>query len=142
MNKFALLTHFSGLSLREAADFHHVRLDTVKSWSVGRRRAPAAVLDELRALIVRQEQGAAEALKQISELIDEHGEPDEIEIGYPADDHEAHSLGWPCVGAWRAMAARVVAKSPSAVKLVPRGSTPVTAAAADARESLPQKRNG
>lgn len=71
-------------------------------------------------------------LTQIARLSRSHGAPDEIEIGYPADDHEAQSLGWPCVEAWAAMAARVLAASDTRIRLVPRGSTPGTAAAADA----------
>ncbi|WP_209015613.1 hypothetical protein, partial [Roseibium sp. RKSG952] len=63
----------------------------------------------MRDLIDRQ----AEAAEQALDVIDQRVQPqDEIEIGYPADDHEAQSLGWPCVGAWRGMAARVVAEAP------------------------------
>ena len=120
MTPFALLASLAGLSHREAAEFLNVRVDTAKSWSAGRRACPAYALDELKALIARQERAARE--------------PDAIELGYPADDAEARALGWTCVGAWRAMAARLLAVEPRA-RLVPRGSTPATAAAGDARES-------
>jgi len=42
---------------------------------------------------------------------------------------EASALGWPCVGAWRLMAARVVAGAPVPIALVPRGTTPAAATA-------------
>ena len=62
-----------------------------------------------------------------------------IEIGYPADDHEARQLGLPCTGAWRQMLARLIDElmimdpefDPIRIRLVPRGSTPATAGAAD-----------
>lgn len=131
MTPAALLIQLAGLSHREAAEFLGVRPDTVQSWH--RRRNPSAagrgVIDDLRTLIAKQERAAAEAVAQMAKLARKHGAPAEIEIGYPADDHEARHLGWPCVGAWRSMAARVVAASPMPIKLVPRGSTPATAAA-------------
>lgn len=132
MTPFGILASLSGLSHRETALVCDVRLDTIKSWASGRNRTPPGALDELRTLIARQERAAHEALAQITRLSKTHAPPDEIEIGYPADDHEAQSLGWPCIGAWAAMAARVIAASPAPIKLVPRGSTPPTAAAADA----------
>lgn len=124
MTPFALLGSLAGLSHREAALVCRVRLDTVKSWASGRNRCPPGALDEVKALIARQERAADEAVAQIARLAKSHGAPDAIEIGYPADDHEAQSLGWPCVGAWAAMAARVVVASPITVALVPRGSAP------------------
>ena len=129
MTPFALLESLAGLSHREAAEFHRVRIDTVKSWAVGRNACPAGPLIELRALIVEQDRAARETTAIIK-----RGKPDEIELGYPADDHEAQALGWPCVGAWAAMAARIAAATDIPVRFVPRGSTPPTAAAADAHE--------
>ncbi len=122
MTPFALLETLAGLSHREAAEFQQIRLDTVKKWSTGDTRCPPGILTELRALITAQERAAREALALIAD-----GRPDEIELGYPADDYEAKALGWPCVGAWRAMAARVLAASEIPVILAPRGSTPATA---------------
>ena len=55
--------------------------------------------------------------------------PDRIEIGLAADDAEARQIGWPCVGAQAAMLGIVAAHVD--VVIVPRGSTPATAAAAD-----------
>lgn len=132
MTPFNLLRQLAGLSLQKTADALNVRLDTVKSWDSGRRGSPDGALHELRALIARQERAAAEALALIAKQ-----RPAELELGYAADDHEAQSLGWPCVGAQAAVLGRILAGAPNDVKihLVPRGSTVGTAAAADAREA-------
>lgn len=137
MINYALLLQLSGLSQREAALFHDVRPDTVKSWSAGRNEAPAGAITELRDLIALQEKTAAETISLIANLalianVARRADLDEIELGYPADDHEAATLGWPCVSAWAAMAARVIAGCGAPVRLAPRGSTLGTAAAADA----------
>ena len=113
-----------------------VRLDTVKSWSIGRNPAPDGVLDELRELAARIERAVDEALSLIRGA---NPPPDDVEIGVASDNHEAQSLGWPCVGAHREVAARVAAGSPYPVVIVPRGSTPATAAAIDAHERGPLK---
>lgn len=131
MTPYSLLSEFAGLSHREAAEFHRVRLDTVKSWSVGRNRAPVGALEELQNLIALQDRAAREALQQIDDLLATPGAPDVVEIGFPTDDVEARALGWPCVGAWRAMTARVQAQSPLELRYVPRATT---LSAADARE--------
>ena len=131
MTPFKLLMDLCGLSIREAADYLGVRLDTAKSWSADRRTCPESVLDDLRTLASRQATAAEQAL---AVLASHSTAPDEIELGYPVDDHEAKTLGWPCIGAWKGMAARFVAGSPVRVIMVPRGSTVATAAAIDARE--------
>lgn len=137
MTPFGLLLNLSGLSHREAGDILKVRADTLKSWVHGRRAPPPTVLDVLADLIRRQERAADEALDSIDDLVEGANPPEALEIGYPADDHEAQSLGWPCVGAWQAMAARVIAGAYVPVKLVPRGASLATAAAADALEYRP-----
>ena len=134
MTPFALLSQACGLSHREAAEFLGVRLDTVKSWSSGRNRAPASVLDDLRHLWAEIDFASDRAAALIGEQAAGLPIGETIEIGYPADDHEARDLGLPCVGAWRAMCARVVARIRNPIKLLPRGSTPALAAAADAGE--------
>ena len=59
-------------------------------------------------------------------------QPDQtFEFGLASDDEEARSLGWPCVGAHRAVA-RILWESGLDIVVVPRGSTIATAAAADA----------
>ena len=54
MTLYAAALRLLGLSHAEAARLHNVRLDTVKSWSAGRRSAPPGCWDELRALYARQ----------------------------------------------------------------------------------------
>ena len=126
MTPFSILMNLAGLSQREAAAFLKVSPSSVDKMARGVRNAPDGVIDDLRDLIDKQETAADEALA----LIDEQ-DADEIELGYPTDDHEAQSLGWPCVGAWKAMAARVIAGCDCVVLLVPRGSTLSTAASID-----------
>lgn len=129
MTPFALLTTLAGLSQREAALVLDVSLDQAKKWSSGARAAPPGVIAELRTLIAQQARAASEALAQIERLAADAGAPEAIELGAPADDDEARSLGWPCVGAWAGMSARVIAASPVPVRLVARGSTLASAAA-------------
>ena len=126
LTPFALLLGRCGLSHREAAELLAVRLDTVKSWSTGRNRAPAGAITALRGIYARIDQAAAETLALIRQQA-----PEEIEIGIATDDHEARSLGWPCVGAHAALAGLVVARCGVPARIVPRGSTVATAAAAD-----------
>src|SRR5690606_8686572 len=85
---YTLLLQACGLSQREAASLHGVRLDTIKSWSAGRNRVPDGVIDQLRdlfALIVEVGEQAIDTLAAAPDTAD-------IEIGYPADDHEAQTL--------------------------------------------------
>jgi len=127
---YALLLQLCGLSHREAAEFHGVRPDTVSSWASGRHRAPPGALDELRelhGLIRKMANGAVSTIREAKGARD-------IEIGYPADDAEARALGMPCVGAWRASMALVVARIAEPIRLVPRGSTLASATAMAARE--------
>ena len=126
MTLFGLLLTLSGLSQREAAAFLRLSATSIDKMSRGTRATPGGVIVEMRALIARQQAAADEALDQIDRLA-----PPEVEIGYPADDHEAQALGWPCVSAWQAMAARIVAEVNVPVRLVPRGATAGTARAAD-----------
>jgi hypothetical protein len=130
---YALLLDRCGLSQREAAAFHDVRLDTVKSWSSARNNPPAGVIEELRGLYARIARAAAEAVAAIGA----GATPAEaVELGIAVDDQEAQSLGWPCVGAHAAVLGLVAAQCRLAVSIVPRGCTPATAAAADAHHPL------
>lgn len=54
-----------------------------------------------------------------------------IEIGIASDDHEAQGLGWPSVAVQALQITLVAARSGRAVRIVPRGSTLGTAAAAE-----------
>ncbi len=130
MTPFAVLRHACGLSQREAAELLRVGIPSVKQWEAARAAGPG-VLRELAALAQQIDRSAAQTLEAMRELTARHEGP--IEIGYPADDHEARALGYPCVGAWKAMLARVLPHIwAERVVLVPRGSTPGTAAAAQA----------
>lgn len=61
---------------------------------------------------------------------------DTIEVGIASDDAEARSLGWPCVGAQRMSIALAAARIKDfRIVIVPRGTTPATAAAADANDA-------
>jgi len=135
MTPFAALCGLAGLSQREAADVLTVRIDTIKSWTSGRRDAPSGAIAHLRELIMMQERAADEFFEELDAQTKQRGAPHDIELGYPTDDHEAQSLGWPCVGAWRAMAARVVAGTDIELRFVPAGTTLATAAATDEHET-------
>ena len=130
---FALLCHVCGLSHREAADWLDVRPDTVKSWSAGRRVAPDGVVEALADLAERIDEAADQVVNHLDSL-DPDAEARDIEIGLAADDHEARDLGWPCVGAHRAVIGLTIARGMVAgrtFQVVPRGSTAATAAAID-----------
>lgn len=129
---YTLIAQRCGLSQREAAELLGVRIDTVKSWSSGRNRAPDGVIKELRQLYGRIEQAAIEGIKVIHRIQNAHGAPDEITLGIASDDAEAQTLGWPCVGAHAAVLGLMAARTSLTVRVVPRGSEPYTAAAADA----------
>ncbi len=126
------------MSLSEAAAFHDVRPDTVKSWSSGRNNAPQQVLDDLVNLAYAIENGADEAVYQFEMMTEKAGGV--IEIGFCADDHEAQSLGLPFKSCHDQLISRLIfllsdeCIAPSSIKLVPRGSTLTTAAAADVHE--------
>lgn len=136
MTTFALLTQRCGLSISEAAEFLDVPLNTIKSWSSGRRATPQGVIDELRALYRLIEDSAAKALIEIGDLLAEAGEPPaEFEIGVAETDGDAKSLGLPCAAAHRTMAGLVAARLSLPVRIVPRGSTLATKAAKRARIS-------
>ena len=131
-----LLIDACGLSQREAAEFLGVRIDTVKSWHrINPPQARPGVLAELRALHAIQRRAAAHLIVQVRETTRAYGEAEMVEIGLSTDDHEARSLGWPCVGAHRMAIALAAARlTGMQIVLVPRGSTIATAIAADAHD--------
>ena len=94
MTPYALLQKLSGLSNSEAAEFHGVRMDTVKRWSNGRDTPPDGVLDELRSLIQTQDKAAAEALAQYREMLAERGRPEAIDLTFPSTAEAAKARGW------------------------------------------------
>lgn len=127
---FAEILRGVGLSQQEAADWLNVSLDSVKSWGQGRRTPPTGILAELHALAERQDRAAHMGAASWVDA----GSPAVIEIGLASDDHEAADLGWPCVGAHRTVIRRMWEMLPAEtrVTIVPRGSTPATAAAIEA----------
>ncbi|MCA3392429.1 MAG: hypothetical protein INF47_09445 [Roseomonas sp.] len=132
MTPYRVLLSRVGLSLADAATLHDVRLDTVKSWCAGRNPAPGGVIAELRALYARQRRAADEAVAVAAQA-----PPGAVvELGYAVDDAEALSIGWPCASAQHASLGMVVARLDGPVRLLPRGTTPATAAAADAHDAL------
>jgi len=134
LTPIALLISLAGLSQREAAAFLEVSPSSIDKMVRGVRSTPEGILAQLRSLIERQERAATQTVQHATELVTVHGDPEFIELGYPADDYEAQQIGWPCVGAWRGMAARVVAVSAWPIRLVPRGTTSGSAAAISQHE--------
>jgi len=137
MTPIKLLIQLAGLSNREASKVLNIRPDTVNSWSSGRNPAPAGAIEEMRVLVDEIDIAADEAVKQIQMMSQRANIKEmEVELGYCLDHKEAHDLGWPAVGAHNAMLARVIHQAPDAVKIkiVPRGSTPPTAAAMQAHK--------
>lgn len=143
MTPFSALQSLCGLSNREAAEFLGTSEDQVNKLRSGARGARAGreyltLLQSLWTVIETAAVDAAEAIGRAG-VVDQ---PGPIEIGYPADDHEARELGFPCVGAWRQMAARFIDEmmilndgfDPGRFKFTPRGSTSATALAIEARE--------
>jgi hypothetical protein len=113
------------------------------SWSSGRRSPPQAVLEDLARLHQLIKATAVQQIAQMKTLLvkakAENKMPAFIELGYAADDQEAQLLGLPCVGAHAALLGLIMAGlildgsvPASSLRLVPRGSTPTTAGAADA----------
>ena len=123
---FKLLVGLCGLTLRETAAFVGAGSDTVRSWSSGRNRCPENVISKLRELTVRQERAARRVLHHVARM---DTRPGTIVLYYPLDDKQARAIDWPCVNAWNAMAARVVAGTSVRVLLIP---APPSAVAADA----------
>lgn len=118
-----------GLTQRDAAKLLNVRRDSVEKAARGKDQTPPGWLAVLRELNDKQQHAADEALAIISDM----PEDTIVEFGISSDDHEAQSLGWPCVGAHRTVA-RILWETGVNLDIVPRGSTLATAAAIDAHE--------
>ncbi len=129
MTPFALLLRLCGLSQREAALFLNVSGSAVDKMSRGVRKVPPGIMSDLRNLHQTQRRAADDHIRTIGE-----GGGNMIKLGLASDDHEAQSLGWPCVGAQAGAYALVIAATQIPVEIVPRGSTLATALAADQLE--------
>lgn len=134
MTPFHLMVNLTGLSQREAGDFLEIAPASVDKMARGKIKTPDGIMTELHGLHDRQRNAAAQAIA----MIRERGEA-QVELGLAADDYEAQSppLGWPCVGAQAGMMALIIAGCPDVkFRIVPRGSTLSSAAAADEHDEV------
>lgn len=67
MSMFKAALGLCGLSIREAADYLDVSMDTVKHWSAGRRPVPAGVWEMLADLFERIQDAADFAADHMAE---------------------------------------------------------------------------
>lgn len=126
---FSTLRTATGLSLFETAAYLNVSQKNVERWVDGVRDPPEGVIKEMAELVVLQ----TKAVERQLSFMKTNGVK-QAEIGYPVDNEEAKSMGWPCVGAVKVILGRIIAGSDASIILSPRGSTSGTAAAIDARE--------
>lgn len=127
---YALLRDRCGLSIREAAEFHRASANTVTKWSNGDRNAPPGAIEELRTLYEQIEIAA----DRVAEMTEEIPPDDVVELCVVSDDHEAQSLGWPCVGAQAAAMGLAAITIANPVRVVGYGAAQATAAAGDAHD--------
>lgn len=133
---FNSLRELCGLTHEECAAYLDVRLDSVKSWSSGRRSVPDGVETQLIKLWRLMENEASRIIDNIEAQLIEleaFGMPESIEFGIPKSREEANELGWPSVGSFMRIAALVAANVEVPLELVERGSTPASRAAINAR---------
>jgi transcriptional regulator with XRE-family HTH domain len=115
MNAFKALLNLSGMSQAQAAAYLDISPSTIDKACRGKRTTPEYAIEKLAELIQRQTDAADEALN----LFDDN--PDMRPVVYhPQTDDEARKLGWPCLAAWWAMAARIAAEMPNEVQFQPR----------------------
>ena len=112
---FKLACQSCGLPLKEAIGFLGTRLDTTKSWWIGRRKPPESVLEKLIELAVRQDVAAQEILLEMGLLDDKSFS--RVTLKEVDSDLEAKAMGWPSANAYRAVIRRVVEKMPPALAL-------------------------
>lgn len=128
MTPFKLMLYATRLSNREAAAYLNMSVRTVENNASGKNQTKPAVMEELRDLYNVQRDAANHALAEL-----DRRQLDVLVLGRPSDDQEAQSAGWPCVGAWVGAAAMVIAETSATTRVVPLGSEPATALAADMR---------
>lgn len=137
LTTFKSLCQSCGLTMSEATAFLDVREGTARAWWLGNRTCPQSVHDDLLNLYRIIDQAAQAAADFIMQQKNENvAAPEMIELGIASDDHEAQTLGFPCIGAHGAVLRRVIESLPDDLALrciiVPRGATPATAAAIEA----------
>ena len=112
---FKLLCQSCGLPLKDAMEFLGTRVDTTKSWYMGRRKPPESVLEKLIELSVKQDIAAQEILLEMGLLEDRNCT--RVTLKEVDSDSEAKLMGWPSANAYRAVIRRVVEKMPPALAL-------------------------
>lgn len=131
-NNFKCLLTATGLSLSDAAEFLNVSRKNITRWTNGTLEPPVGVIKELAKLVQKQN----EAVKQTLDLIGQAKGFGDYEIGCPSDQIEANDMGWPSVSAFHMVVGRIIGEAGVDIKVVPRGSTLGTAAAADVQDRL------
>lgn len=88
MTPFALILDATGMSQTDAATVCNVRIDTIKSWCIGRRDAPPGAFDDVRAIFVRQLEWSDQLFAKRLQFIAANGrEPTTELIGF--------DIAWP-----------------------------------------------
>ncbi|MFN9010177.1 MAG: hypothetical protein ACK5WH_13705 [Hyphomonadaceae bacterium] len=130
MTPFACLLAASGLSYAEAGLVLGATKETVRDWARGKSRTPADALAWAHRLVDAMIDKADTLVDAYEDLAAQHGAPSVIEIAVSTDDHEAQSNGFLNLAHERAIIGLAVAQLPiGSVKIAPRGSTIVLAAA-------------
>jgi len=138
MTPFSMLLHAGGFPPREAARILEVREDTVRQWIKGRREPPIDALIAMATYVAHQVSVADEVIEQVVQ-----DTQDSVELGIATDDAEAQSLGWPSALAQHRVIGRITAEliiEGIEVTVVPRGSTAISASAADAHDKYLTRR--
>jgi hypothetical protein len=119
---YDLLRQRCGLSQEDAALFHNVRIDTIRSWCGDRRPAPPGPIAELKGLyrdIIKAGEILAAGARLLPQ-IDADGNRF-YWLGLPLDEQDARgACGWPCSSACEAAVAVAIAALEDTVRLVPR----------------------
>jgi len=115
---YDLLREACGLSQQEAADYHDVRLDSIKSWCSDRRQVPVAVVAQLQELMRAIELSAEKFAAEINPNYDQNA----FIIGVPIEDEDAEACGFPSIAAHHRAIAIAMSRLPdgAAFKLVDR----------------------
>jgi DNA-binding transcriptional regulator YiaG len=90
LSEYALMLHSSGLSHHEAAKFHNVRTDTLKSWLSGQQTVPQDQRTKLYRLIDLQTHAADWLLRTLRKK-----PPEAVRICISDNEYEAGIRGWP-----------------------------------------------
>jgi hypothetical protein len=131
---FGLALQAAGLTGEDAAELLGVTLDAVKSWSSGRREAPAEAWEKLRDW---WEWASKARLAMVAKAA--KTPPGWIEIGMPTDLAEAQGVGFLAMEMNARQIGLLALEVKASIRVVPRGSTIATAAAADQHDRARRK---